>query len=54
MPIDRAETLKKAEKEIKAAGSGESIALDVADARDVRDWVAFHQEARPPALAAVG
>jgi len=30
-----AETLKKAEKEIKAAGSGESIALDVADQQEV-------------------
>lgn len=30
-----AETLKKAEREIKAAGSGESIALDVADQREV-------------------
>src|SRR3954462_5410129 len=30
-----AETLKKAEKEIKAAGSGESIALDVADQNEV-------------------
>ena len=30
-----AETLKKAEKEIKAAGSGESIALDVADQAEV-------------------
>jgi len=29
------ETLKKAEKEIKAAGSGESIALDVADQNEV-------------------
>ena len=29
------ETLKKAEKEIKAAGSGESIALDVADQSEV-------------------
>jgi NADP-dependent 3-hydroxy acid dehydrogenase YdfG len=30
-----AETLKKAEKEIKAAGSGEAIALDVADQKEV-------------------
>jgi len=30
-----AETLKKAEKEIKAAGSGEAIALDVADQNEV-------------------
>jgi NADP-dependent 3-hydroxy acid dehydrogenase YdfG len=30
-----AETLKKAEKEIKAAGSGESIALDVSDQQEV-------------------
>jgi NADP-dependent 3-hydroxy acid dehydrogenase YdfG len=30
-----AETLKKAEKEIKAAGSGEAIALDVADQAEV-------------------
>jgi NADP-dependent 3-hydroxy acid dehydrogenase YdfG len=29
------ETLKKAEKEIKAAGSGEAIALDVADQKEV-------------------
>jgi NADP-dependent 3-hydroxy acid dehydrogenase YdfG len=30
-----AETLKKAEKEIKAAGSGEAIALDVSDQKEV-------------------
>jgi len=30
-----AETLKKAEKELKAAGSGETIALDVADQKEV-------------------
>jgi NADP-dependent 3-hydroxy acid dehydrogenase YdfG len=30
-----AETLKKAEQEIKAAGSGEAIALDVADQKEV-------------------
>src|ERR687892_1208430 len=30
-----AETLKKAEKEIKAAGSGEAISLDVADQKEV-------------------
>lgn len=30
-----AETLKKAEKEIKAAGSGEAIALDVAEQKEV-------------------
>ena len=30
-----AETLKKAEKELKAAGSGESIALDVAEQKEV-------------------
>jgi NADP-dependent 3-hydroxy acid dehydrogenase YdfG len=30
-----AETLKKAEKEIKAAGSGEAIAMDVADQQEV-------------------
>jgi NADP-dependent 3-hydroxy acid dehydrogenase YdfG len=30
-----AETLKKAEKEIKAAGSGEAIAMDVADQKEV-------------------
>jgi len=30
-----AETLKKAEKEIKAVGSGEAIALDVADQKEV-------------------
>src|SRR3954465_11815799 len=30
-----AETLKKAEKEVKAAGSGEIIALDVADQQEV-------------------
>jgi NADP-dependent 3-hydroxy acid dehydrogenase YdfG len=30
-----AETLKKAEKEIKTAGSGEAIALDVADQKEV-------------------
>ena len=30
-----AETLKKAEKEVKAAGSGEAIALDVSDQKEV-------------------
>ena len=34
-----AETLKKAEKELKAAGSGEAIALDVSDQKEDRKSV---------------
>jgi len=39
-----AETLKKAEKEIRAAGSGEVIALDVADQKEVANAAAAIQK----------
>jgi NADP-dependent 3-hydroxy acid dehydrogenase YdfG len=39
-----AETLKKAEKEIKAAGSGEVIALDVAEQKEVANAAAAIQK----------
>jgi NADP-dependent 3-hydroxy acid dehydrogenase YdfG len=38
------ETLKKAEKEIKAAGSGEAISLDVADQQEVANAAAAIQK----------
>src|SRR5687767_15612926 len=39
-----AETLKKAEKDLKAAGSGESISLDVADQKEVSKAAAAIQK----------